>query len=229
VELCRSLEGVAEVTADDGPAPTFDLCCPLMSLPHVLRMEDIPGKTPYLHAPTGKVRAWAERLGPAAKKRVGLVWSGGVRPGMPGYWASNTRRNIPLATLATLAGADVEFYSLQKGAPGEGEVGRLRAQGWDGPDIIDFASDLKDFADTAALAENLDLVISVCTSTAHLAGALGKPMWLLNHFDTCWRWGLERSDSPWYPTARVFRQKTLGDWGPVVEEVVEALQALAKA
>jgi hypothetical protein len=220
---------VAEVIRDDGPAPAYDVCCPLMSLPFALRLETIPDETPYLRAPEDKVRAWAERLGPTSRKRVGLVWSGGVRPGMPGYWAQNTRRNIPLAMLAPLADADVEFYSLQKGAPAEGETARLKAQGWNGPDIIDFAPELHDFSDTAALAENLDLVISVCTSTAHMAGALGKAMWLLNHFDTCWRWGLERSDSPWYPTARVFRQKALGDWTPVVEEVVEALQALAKA
>lgn len=225
--LCRSVAGVAEVVPDTLPPPAFDLCCPLLSLPFALDMADIPNQTPYLHAPADRVRAWVERLGPASRKRVGLVWSGGVRPGAPGYWSSNTRRNIALPLLAPLAQADVDFISLQKGEPAESELAALVAQGWDGPAIADVSSDLHDFADTAALAQNLDLVIAVDTSTAHLAGALGKPLWLLNRFDTDWRWGLGRSDNAWYPTARVFRQRAMNDWTPVIAEVVEALKAFA--
>jgi hypothetical protein len=93
--------------------------------------------------------------------------------------------------------------------------------------VIDWTGDLTDFADTAALVENLDLVISVDTSTAHLAGALNKPVWILNRLDTCWRWMLEREDTPWYPSARLFRQPSLGDWDSVIASVARALAALA--
>ena len=158
--------------------------------------------------------------------RVGLVWSGGFRPDQPEVWAVNRRRNITLAMLEPLRHAAVEFYSLQKGQPAEAELADLVARGWRGPAIIDHTDRLRDFADTAALIEQLDLVISVDTSTAHLAGALGKPVWILNRFDTCWRWMLDRDDTPWYPTARLYRQTRPGDWGTVVDRVVNDLLAM---
>jgi ADP-heptose:LPS heptosyltransferase len=96
-------------------------------------------------------------------------------------------------------------------------------KGWSGPDIIDLTNSLNDFSDTAALVDNLDLVISVDTSTAHLAGAMGKPVWILNRFDTCWRWLLERVDSPWYPTVKLYRQKSAGDWLAVIDDVTRDL------
>jgi hypothetical protein len=228
VSLLRTLAGADEVVEKGAPLPPHDLHSSLMSLPRAFRtmLETVPAQIPYLHADPAKVRAWAGRLGERRRPRVGLVWSGGFRPGRPQLWAVNRRRNIPLESLAPLAAADVDFYSLQKGEPAEGEWAGLKAAGWDGPAMADVAADLHDFADTAALIENLDLVIAVDTSTAHLAGALGKPVWLLNRFDSCWRWMAGRSDSPWYPTLRLFRQETLGDWGPVVEDVVRALQDL---
>jgi hypothetical protein len=121
----------------------------------------------------------------------------------------------------------VRFFSLQKGAPAQ-QLAALQARceaSGTGVDIVDFTSELADFADTAAFVANLDLVISVDTSTAHLAGAMGKPVWILNRFDTCWRWMLERSDTPWYPGARLFRQPALGDWDSVLATVREALTA----
>jgi hypothetical protein len=121
---------------------------------------------------------------------------------------------------------NVRFFSLQKG-PAAAQVAQLNDMHGAAPRIADFTHELVDFADTAALVTNLDLVISVDTSTAHLAGALGVPVWILNRFDSCWRWMLEREDSPWYPQARLFRQRTLGDWGGVVEAVRVALQALS--
>lgn len=229
-ELCRSVQGVAEVVAGDRPPPAFDVCCPLMSLPLALDLieePDIPAHVPYLQAPPEKAAAWAKRLGPSSRKRVGLVWSGGLRPGVPEFHAANTRRNVPLAALLPLARADVEFWSLQKGAVPEAELRALQAQGWEGPMIRDVSAELNDFSDTAALIEALDLVISVDTSTAHLAGALGKPVWILNRYDTCWRWMLNRPDTPWYPTARLFRQEAFNDWTPVIEVVAEALEAFA--
>ena len=147
------------------------------------------------------------------------MWSGGFRPDQPEVWSVNRRRNIPLAKLAALKNPDIEFYSLQKGQPAELELAELVRGNWDGPRLIDFTSLLNDFSDTAALIENLDLVISVDTSTAHLAGALGKPVWILNRFDTDWRWLLERTDSPWYPTAKLYRQEKAGDWDAVVRRV----------
>ena len=131
----------------------------------------------------------------------------------------SARRNIPLSKLAPLKHPEIEFYSLQKGNPAEAELAELTASGWDGPRIADLTAELHDFSDTAALIEQLDLVISVDTSTAHLAGALGKPVWILNRFDTCWRWLLDRTDTPWYPTARIYRQERVGDWGGVIEGV----------
>ena len=105
----------------------------------------------------------------------------------------------------------------------------MRARRWDGPEIIDHTDELYDFEETAALIEQLDLVIAVDTSTAHLAGALGKPVWLLNRFDTCWRWLLERSDSPWYPSLRLYRQSTRGDWQGVLQRVRNDLDSFATA
>ncbi len=148
-----------------------------------------------------------------------MVWSGGFRPNQPELWSVNRLRNIPLAKLAALKNPDIEFYSLQKGQPAESELAELMRDNWDGPRIIDVTSLLNDFSDTAALIENLDLVISVDTSTAHLAGALGKPVWILNRFYTCWRWFLERTDSPWYPTVKLYRQEKAGDWDAVIQRV----------
>jgi tetratricopeptide (TPR) repeat protein len=224
--VLETLAGVETVVEKGTALPEFDLHCSLMSLPRAFRtsLETVPAAVPYLHADRDKVRSWAKRLGARGRPRVGLVWSGGFRADRPQLWALNRRRNIALELLAPLAAADADFYSLQKGQPAEGELAELQARGWDGPAITDFTADLHDFGDTAALIDNLDLVISVDTSTAHLAGAMGKPVWLLNRFDSCWRWMTDRADSPWYPTLRLFRQKRIGEWGPVVEDVARTLQ-----
>ena len=141
----------------------------------------------------------------------------------------NNRRNIPLGQLAALTHPDVEFYSLQKGQPAEGELAALIAENWGGPALKDHTRELHDFEETAALIEQLDLVISVDTSTAHLAGALGKSVWIMNRFDTCWRWLLDRSDSPWYPTVRLYRQERPGDWEGVVQRIRRDLEHVAAA
>jgi tetratricopeptide (TPR) repeat protein len=122
---------------------------------------------------------------------------------------------------------DVEFYSLQKGEEGEVQLREMVSSSRGGPTIIDYTQELHDFSDTAALIDNLDLVISVCTSLAHLAGALGKPVWIMLRFDACWRWLMDREDSPWYPTARLFRQSTANDWSNVVTKVRAALEEMA--
>ena len=225
--LAASLTGVAQVIETARPLPAFDFHCPLLSLPLAFKTEltTIPAGMPYLKADPGQSKAWHDRLGAKTKLRVGLVWSGGIRPNQP--VSVNQRRNIPLAKFAVLHNPAVAFYSLQKGQPGEAELADLKHNRWSGPDIVDLTGAIGDFADTAAFIDNLDLVITVDTATAHLAGALGKPVWILNRFDTDWRWLLGRSDSPWYPSARIFRQENPGDWDGVIQRIKAELDRLA--
>jgi tetratricopeptide (TPR) repeat protein len=227
--LVRSLDGVDELVIRGEGLPAFDLHCPLLSLPLALNttVANVPAEVPYLRPDAPRRAHWKARLGTSNKLRVGLVWSGGFRVEQPELWRVNSRRNIPLAKLAPLKHPGIEYYSLQKGEPAQSDLAAAIAARWQGPELLDFTKELDDFADTAALIEQLDLVISVDTSTAHLAGALGKPVWILNRFDTCWRWLLERSDTPWYPTARLYRQKTRGDWDGVIHRIRADLAALA--
>jgi hypothetical protein len=223
--LLSTLEGVSELVLDGEGLPEFDCYCPLMSLPLAFgtRLSSVPGRVPYLRADADKTESWRRRLGEKRALRVGLVWSGGFRPNQREVWSVNRRRNIPLRKLAILKHPAVEYFSLQKGPAAESELAECLANGWDGPAVTDFSHELHDFSDTAALIEQLDLVISVDTSTAHLAGALGKPVWLLNRFDTCWRWLRDRTDSPWYPTMKIYRQASAGDWDEVIGRVREDL------
>jgi len=224
--LLAGLEGVSQVISRGDPLPSFDQHCPLMSLPLAFgtTLGTVPARIPYLRSDPEKARSWREKLAQRSALKVGLVWSGANRPHQR---TLTLRRNIPLAALESLRHPHIEFYSLQKGQPGESELARLRAESWRGPQLIDLTSELEDFSDTAALVENLDLVITVDTAVAHLAGALGKPVWLMLRFDTCWRWLLGRTDSPWYPTARLYRQQASGDWAGVVRAVRTDLFRLA--
>lgn len=225
--IVSGLEGVARVVSTGTTSlPDCDFHCPLMSLPLAFNttMESIPARIPYLKCDPEKHAQWRETLGESKKLRVGLVWSGGFRANEPEMWSINQRRNIPLAKFAPLRHPDIEFYSLQKGEPAESELRDLISANWDGPQIIDFTERLHDMSDTAALTQTLDLVISVDTSTAHLAGALGKDVWILNRFDTDWRWLLDRHDSPWYPTARIYRQDKPGNWDGVIQRVARNLK-----
>ncbi|HEX3844518.1 MAG TPA: tetratricopeptide repeat protein [Steroidobacteraceae bacterium] len=216
------LEGVARVIAhEDRTRGHVDLQCPLMSLPAAFgtTLETIPSGQRYLTGDPELRARWKQRLGERHGLRVGLVWSGGFRPDEPEYWSANARRNIELRKLSELEHPRIEYVSLQKGQPAQAEPGELQRRGWSGPRLIEQTQDLSDFAETAALIENLDLVISVDTATAHLAAALGKPTWILSRFDGCWRWMLSRSDSPWYPSVRLFRQPSPGNWDEVVRQV----------
>ena len=204
--LMASLDGLTQVMTRGTPLPRFDYHCPLMSLPLAFHttLATIPAEVPYLRCTRDQIAAWEGRLG--TRNRL--------------------RRNIPLAKFAVLKHPDIDFYSLQKGQPAESELAALAACNWHGPTIINHTSAIRDFSDTAALIQNLDLVISVDTSTAHLAGALGKPVWILNRFDACWRWLQGRTDSPWYPSARLYRQGSAGDWDGVMMQVAEDLAHL---
>ena len=202
----------------------------MMSLPHALPEAGTGPQTAYLSADPAKAAAWAERLGAPGAFRVGLCWAGGTRPDQLIQDGIDRRRSLPLEAFAPLAGVEgVIFYSLQKG-PSADQLAEAVRRGWTGPPIVDLTPELKDFADTAAFVANLHLVITCDTAVAHLAGALGKPVWILNRFDACWRWLDGRDDSPWYPTARLFRQETPGDLAAASSPGVEAeLRRLAAA
>lgn len=219
--LLTDLDGVSQVVVTGEVLPAFDCHCSLMSLPLAFgtTLSTIPAQFSYLRSSAKKANYWSDKLGRRTKPRVGLVWSGGFRPNNPELWSVNRRRNISLMKLAVLNHPDIEFFSLQKGQPAESELADVVSKNWAGPPLTDFTNLLIDFSDTAALIEQLDLIISVDTSTAHLAGALGKPVWILNRFDSCWRWLLDRDDSPWYPTVKLYRQERAGDWDSVVHRV----------
>jgi tetratricopeptide (TPR) repeat protein len=235
VRLVSRLQGVAQIVEAGEPLPPFDCHCPLLSLPLALgtNMATIPGKTPYLFADAEDSERFRERIdgidstgasaGDTRTLKVGLAWAGGARPHVPELRKNDARRSLAFEQLAPLVDVGgVQFFSLQKGPPAE-QLDAARERHPASRLVIDWTDELHDFADTAALVDNLDLVISVDTSTAHLAGAMNKPVWVLNRLDTCWRWMLERSDSPWYPSVRLFRQPSLGNWGSVINAVAHAL------
>jgi hypothetical protein len=193
--------------------------CPFMSLPLAFRTElsTIPADVPYLAAPSDRVQQWNDRFQPRRGLRVGLVWSGN-----PTH-KDDHNRSIALERLMLMFDApNVEFVSLQKELR-EPDAILLDAD----PRIADFGRHFADFNDTAAAVATVDLVISVDTSVAHLAGALGKPVWILLPLCPDWRWLLDRSDSPWYPTARLFRQPRIGDWESVIAQMARELSLRA--
>jgi tetratricopeptide (TPR) repeat protein len=231
VNVMKSMSPTVQVVEEGNYLPPFDCYCPQMSLPLAFDQlgHEIPAPIPYVHAEPVKSAEWKEKLGEKKRPRVGLVWAGGFHAHRPETWSWNKRRNLPLEMLAHWRELDVDFVSLQKGEPSESDFHKLLESGWQGPKIHNFVGELKDFTDTAALIDNLDLVISVDTSTLHLAGAMGKPVWLLNRFDSCWRWPLGQTGSLWYPTMRIFKQPAAGRWDVVVAEVTQALGELLKA
>jgi len=208
----------------DAPArlPPFDLHCPLLSLPLACgtTLETIPRRVPYLAADPTAVGPWRARLAPLPGLWIGICWAGEPRYNLHGARAVDRRRSTHLASWAPLAAVrGISLVSLQKGPAAE-----QLAQPPAGMTVHDWTDKLDDFADTAALIEALDLVITVDTAVAHLAGALGMPVWILNRYDACWRWLVGRNDSPWYPTATLFRQPRPGDWDPVFRNVAAALR-----
>jgi hypothetical protein len=216
--LARSLDGVAQVFARGDVLPPFDVQCPIMSLPFAFgtTLATVPNAPAYLRADPTEAAAWAGRLEciDHGAPRIGLVWAGNPRLNAPRATAVDRRRSMPPEHLAPLfALGDHHFISLQKTGPA-----------LDQAKLTDVMSEMNDFADTAAVIVNLDLVISVDTAVAHLAAALGKPVWLLDRFDCCWRWLQGRRDSPWYPTLRIYRQPSAGDWDAVISRVVDDLR-----
>ena len=224
--LLRTLPGAIRLVGRGEPLPPVDYYCPLLSLPLALdtRLETIPAQVPYLKAEPERIAHWTQRLRALPGLRVGIAWQG--NPAVEKLiWARG--RSIPLAVLEPLAQLPgVRLVSLQKG-PGLEQLRNVPFA----ERIVDLSAELDRgpdaFLDTAAVMAGLDLVISSDTSVAHLAGALGRPVWVVLAASPEWRWGLERSDSPWYPTMRLFRQTADRDWTVVVAAIVEALRVFA--
>jgi tetratricopeptide repeat protein/glycosyl transferase family 9 (putative heptosyltransferase) len=214
--LVTGMPGVSQDLPRGFPVmPAFDVHCPLSSLPLAFRtrLETIPAPEAYLPAvPQARREEWQSRIGSSDRFRVGLVWSGN-----PAH-LNDHNRSMALKTLSPILDLDATFVSLQK-EPREPDKEFLRER----PDILDVSEHLTDFVATAALISCLDLVITVDTSVAHLAGALGRPVWIMLPFAPDFRWLLDRDDSPWYPTARLFRQRERGNWDPVIADVSRAL------
>jgi tetratricopeptide (TPR) repeat protein len=201
--LLSELDGVDQLVAKGSALPEFDFHCPLLSLPLAFKtnLESIPHSTHYLTCNASKVVQWQAKLGSKTKPRVGLVWSGSTT------LINDHNRSILLADLVKHLPVDFQYVSLQKEVR-DVDLSTLQSHA----DIFHFENDLNDFSDTAALCEAMDVIVSVDTSVAHLAGALGKPVWVLLPFDPDWRWLLDRTDSPWYPSAKLYRQAKIGDW-----------------
>jgi tetratricopeptide (TPR) repeat protein len=213
--LLGRIEGVAAVVAQGDPLPAFDLHCPMASLPLACRTElsTIPAAIPYLAPSPERVAKWRARLAGMAAPRVAIAWSG--RPSH----ANDRNRSIALARLAPLFDLDqVRFIAIQRETRAEDAATLARL-----PQLVSVGAELDDFDDTAAVAELVDLVIAVDTSVVHLAAALGRPTWVLVPFCPDWRWMLDREDSPWYPTVRLFRQPAPGEWDSVIARVRDAL------
>lgn len=214
--LLQGMAGVARVYSNHDDLPGHDLQCPLLSLPAVFgtRPDSVPAPGRYIHPPPEKLRLWRQRLGAPGRRRIGLVWSGSPKH------RGDRSRSLALAALLPLLDADTDFFSLQKELRPE-DAQTLRAT----PALRHYGDRIEDFGDTAALCELMDGVISVDTSVAHLAGALDKPLSLLLPFAPDWRWMLERPDSPWYPSARLYRQPARADWASVIARVGADLAA----
>jgi Flp pilus assembly protein TadD len=218
--LLADLPGVDQMVARGDPLPPYDAHCALLSLPRWLgiTVERVLGDLPYVSAAPQKRQNWRDRVGELSGLRIGLAWAG--NPPL----ASDRRRSISLDKFSRLAEVSgVSFVSLQKGVAAEQTLSPPA-----GMVVHDWTADLHDFADTAALVSELDLVIAVDTSVVHLAGALGHPVWLLNRFDSCWRWQIDSERSPWYKTLRQFKQPKPGDWDSVFSQVKAALESASR-
>lgn len=224
IPLVKSSENVT-VLPIGSPVAGFNYHIPIMSLPYAFgtKLGTIP-VAQYIFADEEKSKYWKNRLGPKTKRRIGIVWAGGDRSGMKRHHRTmESKRNIKLKMFAGLRDIDAEFYSLQKGSQVQ-ELIELKQQNWDGPNIIDYTEEFNDFGDTAAFIDNLDLVIAVDTAVVHIAGAMGKPTWMLNRYDGCWRWLQDRADSPWYPSITLFNQLEPNNWEHEVSEIIHKLK-----
>jgi len=223
LSLCPYIDKVIVVNDPVGLLPEHDAQIPLMSMPHVFKttLDTVPTNIPYIEASPALIETWKEQLAPDTNFKIGICWAGS--PYYESFKSSRSRKSVPLELFAQLAQlSGVTVYSLQKMNDTEqlNNLPRHITIHDFGPN---FDMDNGRFMDTAAVIQNLDLVITVDTSIAHLAGALGKPVFVMLPFVSDWRWMRDRNDSPWYPTMRLFRQQTPGDWHSVMQEIISAL------
>ena len=208
----------------------FDYQSALMSLPYLFKtnIDTIPAEIPYIQVDDNKVSWWKQKIANHSGLKVGLVWSGGYKKD-PNLWAMNERRNIPFSNYYPFSNIEnISYFCLQKGEGLQTPEYLEKNRYWTKDNFFDYTDLLNSFSDTAALIKNLDLVITVDTSMAHLSGALGKPVWILNRFDSCWRWLKNTNLSPWYPTAKIYTQHEYQNWEKVMHEVQGDLTRLAK-
>ena len=219
IELMQSLSPTLKVVKTGEPLPAFDIVCPVMSLPLALKttVETIPANIPYLSVNDAKKQYWQAKLGAKTKPRIGIVWSGSMTNPIDNNLCA--RRNIPLAQLKPLVDLPFEFHVLQKDIrPEDKPILETLTH------VHCHQDELQDFADTAALVQEMDLVISVCTSIAHLAGALGHKTWVLLPYSADYRWMLNEKDSPWYPNIELIRSEKIGDWADVLNKTAKKLE-----
>ena len=218
--LARRFAGYDELVLKGALPPPFDLHCQMMTLPLALRLKltDLPGTIPYLSPDPARVHKWTQRLAGIQGPRIALVWAG--RPAHP----NDANRSMTLAQLAPLAASGATFLSIQKG-PASAQAATPPA----GLSVVPLSDEIQDFEDTAAILSIADLLVSVDSSPVHLAGALGRPAWVMLPFVPDWRWLLDRADTPWYPSVRLFRQGTRGDWAGVVNDIARELARLPSA
>jgi tetratricopeptide (TPR) repeat protein len=216
VRLLQGLDGVDRLVVSGMPLPDFDVQCPLMSLPLAFntRIDSIPGPQAYLKASQAQVESWKQRLGPPQMPRIGLAWSGNPQHD------NDLNRSLALSELVAHLPPGFEYHSLQK------EIRDADASALDAAGIRRHEQALLDFSETAALCQLMDVVISVDTSVAHLAAALGRPTWLLLPYSPDWRWLLDRDDSPWYASMRLYRQSSDRQYAPVLQRVAQDLMKL---
>jgi hypothetical protein len=219
VKLLSYLEGISQIISKGDKLPNFDYQCPLMSLPLAFKTElkTIPSVSKNISTDEKKVEKWQAILGEKTKPRVGIVWSGAVNH------KNDLQRSLKLSQLITHLPSDYEYLSLQKEISDVDKEVLIECC-----KIKHFGDDLKDFTDTAALCELIDIVISVDTSVAHLAGTLGKNTWVLLPYSPDWRWLLDRNDSPWYSSVKLYRQEKINDWESALVNIESDLKKLLK-
>lgn len=214
LSLAERMTGYDHIVERGSLPPPFDVHCEMMSLPMVMGFQEsqLPGRMPYLTPDPARIKRWRKRLDSLPRPLVALVWAG--RPTL--YNGQN--RAASLATLAPLAMEGVTFLSVQQGPQAE-EANTPP----DGMSLINLSPEIEDFEDTAAIFSIADLIITIDSAPAHLAGALGRPTWIMLGHVADWRWLMDRNDSPWYPTAKLFRQPARNDWGSVVNQIAKEL------
>lgn len=225
-DLFKTVPGINKMIHRGGKLPKIDYYCSLLSLPGIFKTDKNfqVWYGPYIKANNSKSEYWKQKLSQFKKIKIGLVWKSGIR--YEDYLRrSADKKSIPLTKLCNIKTNNCDFFSIQKGNEAKKEFDLItKAENYNGITIHDFTSEFNTFEDTAAFIDNLDIVISICTSVAHLAGAMGKPTWLLLDYSACWRWKLNTDRTDWYPSMKIFRQNERKNWDTVIEAITKHLE-----